>query len=87
MSSFFRARNYELFFKGFNPKAWWKIGQIGDDGYERPLGVYLGPALANLAVKVRNHGNQEIRRLFPPELFEQIYQGPVEQADGRLKDT
>ena len=60
-----------LFLDRLDPEARRKIGQVGDDGDEGAAGIDLGPAFGNLAIEVRDDGDQQVGGLFPPELLQQ----------------
>src|SRR2546425_2294601 len=74
---FFRTGDDELIFDRLNPESRWKISEVGDDGDKRPAGINLGPAFTNLPVKMRNYGDEQVRRLFAPELFKKIHERPA----------
>src|SRR6266436_10281771 len=91
-----RARLFHGFFRGcddvlildrLNPETRRKISQVRDDGDKRAAGIDLGPAFANLAVEMRNYGNEQVRRLFTPEFFKKIHERPVKYPYRGLKNA
>ncbi len=80
-----RSRYDVLLLDGLDPKPGRKISQVRDESYKRPPGINGIPALADLAIEVRNDGNEEIRRMFAPEFLKQANHGPVEEPNRRLK--
>ena len=82
---FLRAGNDILVFDRFNPKARGKIGQVRDDGHERPPGIDACPTFANLAVEMRNDGDKEVRPIFAPMILEQIHEWLVKKLNGPLQ--
>src|SRR5207253_10375660 len=64
LCGFFRAGNDVLFFDRLNPKTRRQIRQVGDNGNERPARINMRPTLANLTMKMRDHGNKKVRRMF-----------------------
>src|SRR5437879_13311715 len=81
IGSFFRTGDDVLIVDRLNPESRWKISEVGDDGDKRPAGINLGPAFTNLPVKMRNYGDEQVRRLFAPELFKKIHERPVKNAN------
>ncbi len=73
IGGFFRTRDDVLILNRLNPEARRKVSQVGDDGDKRAARINLSPALANLAVEMRNYGDEQVRRLFTPKFFEQIH--------------
>src|SRR5216683_3209856 len=84
---FFRARDDVLLLDRLNPEARRKISQVGDNGDERPPGINLRPAFANLPVEMWNDGNKQVGGFFAPKLLEQVYQRPVKHSNGGLKNA
>src|SRR6266566_2531648 len=66
LCGFFRAGNDVLFFDRLNPKTRRQIRQVGDNGNERPARINMRPTLANLTIKMRDHGNKKVRRILMP---------------------
>ena len=87
LSGLFGASDDVLLLDRLDPKAGWEIGEVRDECDERAAGIDLGPTLANLTIEVRNDGNEQVRRMLPPEALQQSDQGAVKQPDGGLKDS
>src|SRR6266404_1083592 len=49
-----------LFQNGLNPKARRKVCQVCNEGDKGAAGIDVRPALTDLPVEVRNHGNEQI---------------------------
>ena len=62
-----------------------KVGEVGDDGDERPAGANVVPTFVNFAIEVGDDGDQQVGGAFAPEFFEEANQRLVENADGGLK--
>ena len=62
-----------------------KVGEVGDDGDERPAGADVVPTFVNFAIEVGDDGDQEVGGIFAPEFFEEADQRLMENADGGLK--
>lgn len=80
-----RAGDDVLLFQGLNPKTRREIGEISDEGDEGAAGIDRIPAFAKLAIKVRDHGNEQVGRSLLPEILEQTEHRAMEDADGGLQ--
>src|ERR1700730_14117082 len=74
----FRAGNDVLVFQGFDPKAWRKVGEVGDERDERTAGIDFAPALAEFAIEMRDDRDEQIGGLFAPVIFEQAQERTME---------
>src|SRR5258708_22235186 len=79
--------NDVLFFDRFNPKTRRKIGQVRDDGHERPRAIHARPAFVNLAVEMRNDRDKKVRWIISPILLEQIHERLVTEPNGPLQQA
>src|SRR6266566_3908829 len=70
LCGFFRAGNDVLFFDRLNPKTRRQIRQVGDNGNERPARINMRPTLANLTIKMRDHGNKKVRAAEGPPVLQ-----------------
>ena len=68
----------ELLLDGLDPEARRIVGQVRNQGHEGPTWVNGLPTFRNLAIEVGNHGDEQVRWVFPPEFFEQPHHGAME---------
>src|SRR5260370_8146540 len=83
----FRSGNDVLLFERVSTKMRRKIGEISNDGHERPPGIHARPAFANLAIEMRNDGDKKVRRVFAPMALEQIHKRLVKKANHPLQQA
>src|SRR5271169_304655 len=78
--------NDVLLLQWLNPEARRIVGQVRNECHERPTGVDGFPAFADLAIKVGNDGDEEIRRMVAPEFFEKANHGAVKEPYRKLQN-
>src|ERR1700686_3390634 len=83
----FRAGNDVLVFQGLDPKAWRKVGEIGDERDEGTAGIDFAPALAEFAIEMRDDRDEQIGGVFAPVTFEQAQERTMEEANSSLQET
>ena len=65
---------------GLNPEVRREVGEVGDDGDERPAGADVVPAFVNFAIEVGDDGDQQVGGVFAPEFFEEANQRLMEKC-------
>src|SRR5438552_3187913 len=72
-TGFFHGGDHVLLLDRLDPESRRKIRQVRDDSDKRTAGINPVPAFPNLPIEMGNYGNEQFRRFFTPESFEQIH--------------
>ncbi len=58
-----------LIFDGLDPEMRREVGEVGDDGDERPAGADVVPTFVNFAIEVGDDGDEHVGGIFAPDIL------------------